>query len=398
MTPTPDAQPHPSARPTPVGRADPFREPTVEPEPCTPLENAVHDQIRRSHIPGMSVAVVRHDRLLWASGHGQADLATGAPATPETNYLWFSMTKIATATAALALAASGRLDLDAPVREYVPAYPAADVTPQPTVRQLLNHTAGAANPPPIRWVHPADHPGPDPQTFLTRRLRRHRRPRYPIGGQAHYSNLGYLILAQAMAAASGQPITTLVTQTVLEPAGMQHTGYTWPSARATATGYLRSPRLATPVLHALLPGVVGPRHGAFQSFRPFLVDGAGYGGLIGDVLDAARLAALHLADGTLGGNTVISPTAARTMRTIATPGSRFDLGLGWFRPTTGRERQPAYVEHLGSGGGYYNALRIYPDLDLGIAIMANTTTSYDHDAICSAAATTFGDGGSAART
>jgi CubicO group peptidase (beta-lactamase class C family) len=338
----------------------------------------------------MSVAVVRHDRLLWAASHGHADLAAEARATPDTVYLWFSMTKIATATAAMALAESGRLDLEAPVREYVPAYPAAGVTPQPTVRQLLNHTAGVANPPPIRWVHPADHPAPDPQAFLTRRLRRHRTPRYPVGGAAHYSNLGYLVLAQAMAAAAGQPVTELVTRTVLEPTGMRHTGYSWPSGAATATGYVRAPRVAIPVLRALLPAVVGPRHGAFQSFRPFLVDGAGYGGLVGDVLDVGRLAALHLGDGALDGHRVVSADTARAMRTIGTPGPRFDLGLGWFRPATARGQRPAYVEHLGSGGGYHNALRIYPDLDLGVAIMANTTTSYDLDAICSVAVTTFG--------
>jgi CubicO group peptidase (beta-lactamase class C family) len=74
------------------------------------------------------------------------------------------------------------------------------------------------------------------------------------------------------------------------------------------------------------------------------------------------------------------------MRTIATPGRRFDLGLGWFRPAAARHADPAYVEHLGSGGGYYNALRIYPDRDLGVAIMTNTTSAFDHDTICAAAA------------
>jgi CubicO group peptidase (beta-lactamase class C family) len=75
------------------------------------------------------------------------------------------------------------------------------------------------------------------------------------------------------------------------------------------------------------------------------------------------------------------------MRTIEAPGPRFDLGLGWFRPASARGTRPAYTEHLGSGGGYYNALRIYPELDLGIAIMTNTTSSHDHNAICATAAT-----------
>lgn len=39
---------------------------------------------------------------------------------------------------------------------------------------------------------------------------------------------------------------------------------------------------------------------------------------------------------------------------------------------------PHHVEHIGAGGGFYNAMRIYPDLDLGLVVMANTTAAYDH--------------------
>ena len=149
------------------------------------------------------------------------------------------------------------------------------------------------------------------------------------------------------------------------------------------------PRVLVPALRAALPaGIVGDRVGDQQAFRPFLVDGAGYGGLVGDVVDAGRLAAVHLGDGQLAGRRVLSPEGAQRMRTIATPGKPFDLGLGWFRPAATRDVSPAFVEHLGSGGGYCNVLRIYPDLDLGVAIMANTTRSYDHHAICTAVTTT----------
>jgi CubicO group peptidase (beta-lactamase class C family) len=361
-----------------------------QPDPDQAVAAASRSELRRCHVPGLSIAVTRHDRLLHAAGYGYADLAAQLPATPRTAYLWFSMSKIATATVAMGAAEAGRLDLDAPVHEYVPGYPNRPVPVQPTVRQLLNHTAGAANPPPIRWVRPARSPAPDPREFLDRVLRgRHGRPKYPIGGPARYSNLGYLILAEAITVATGRPFTDHVTDVLLRPAGMTRTGYTWPAEAAPATGYLRAPRILTPALKALLPGgIVGPRHGRYQAFRPFLVDGAGYGGLVGDVIDAARLAALHLGDGVLDGRRIISAEAAQQMRSITTPGRPFDLGLAWFRPPDQRTVRPGFVEHYGSGGGYHNAVRIYPDLDLGIVVMANTTRGYDHDAICAAAAAT----------
>jgi CubicO group peptidase (beta-lactamase class C family) len=90
------------------------------------------------------------------------------------------------------------------------------------------------------------------------------------------------------------------------------------------------------------------------------------------VLDAARLARLHLADGTIDGHRVLAPHTAQRMRTISSPGKPVDLGLGWYRKhntATG----PPHLEHIGAGGGYDNAMRIYPNLDLGLVVMANTT-------------------------
>jgi CubicO group peptidase (beta-lactamase class C family) len=80
------------------------------------------------------------------------------------------MSKIAAATVAMAAAEAGHLHLDAPVHKYVPGYPSRPMPTQPTVRQLLNHTAGAANPLPIRWARPAGSPPPDPKEFLHRIL------------------------------------------------------------------------------------------------------------------------------------------------------------------------------------------------------------------------------------
>ncbi len=60
-------------------------------------------------VPGLAIAVVKGDSLLYAKGFGVADLAAGSPATPRTSYLWFSMTKIVTATAVVRLAEGGKL-------------------------------------------------------------------------------------------------------------------------------------------------------------------------------------------------------------------------------------------------------------------------------------------------
>ena len=340
-------------------------------------------------VPGLSVAVTDAERLLFAEGVGSADLASGRPATADTRYLWFSMSKIATATAAMQLSAQGRLDLDAPVRSLVPAY-AARSGAEPRVRQLLNHTAGAANPLPVRWVLPADSSAEDVRAFTRRLLDRHGRPKRRAGGPARYSNVGYLILAEVISAAAGEPFEAHMRRSLLEPAGMAGTDYAHWAEADNATGYVRLPRAATPLLRAALPGgIVGERHGKHLALMPFRVAGAGYGGLIGSVTDGARLLQLHLADGQIDGRRVLAPESARAMRAIVTPGRRFDLGLGWFRRPQDRGASAAFVEHWGTGGGFWNAMRLYPALGLGMVVMANTSRPYDHHALMTALLPTF---------
>jgi len=344
----------------------------------------ITDLMARHHVPGLSIAVTDSDRLLFAEGFGHADLAPRRPVTADTRHLWFSMSKIATATAVLRLADEGRLDLDAPVDSLVTSFSARSGE-QPRVRQLLDHTAGAGNPLPLRWVLPADASDADVAAFARRVLDRHPRPTRPADGRARYSNLGYLVLAALITRVTGEAFEDHVRRQVLEPAGMTATGYTRDRAADHATGHVRLPRPLTPALRAVLPaGTVGDRHGQQVALRPFRVAGAGYGGLIGSVTDAARLVRLHLADGTIDGERILAPGTARSMRTIHAPGRPFDLGLGWFRRPADRDAQPAFVEHWGTGGGFWNAMRLYPERGLGIVVMANTTRAYDHHALMTA--------------
>ena len=350
---------------------------------------AVTAVMARHRVPGLSIAVTDADRLLFAEGFGLADLAAKRPATRDTRYLWFSMSKIATATAAMRLSDDGRLDLDAPVSTLVPAYTRVSGE-QPTVRQLLNHTSGAANPMPVRWVLPADRSDADVRAAARMVLQRHGRPTRAPGGSARYSNVGYLVLAEAVERVTGERFEEHVQRSVLEPAGMAGTGYAHRPDGVHATGYVSVPAGFTPALRAVMPaGIVGERHGSQVALHPFRVAGAGYGGLIGSVTDAARLLRLHLADGSIDGRRVLASTSAREMRDLRTPGRPFDLGLGWFRPAADRAVRPAYVEHWGTGGGFWNAMRLYPDHGLGMVVMANTTRSYDHSALMSALLSAF---------
>lgn len=348
---------------------------TTAPPLPDPVRDAVTTLMRRRRIPGLVLAVTTTDDLLCGGSFGSAVLQPQQPARSDTAWLWFSMSKLITATVAMQLVEQGQLDLDAPFRTYLPE--AGVISTNATVRQLLSHTAGIANPLPLRWVRPADAAEKDAD-LLARLHKTIATPRRGPGGRAAYTNVGYLVLGQVLENAAGEPFRELAQRRVLTPAGMTSTGYGYLPGAAAATGYVRAPRAADPLMRAVLPaGVVGKRHDRQLALRPFLVNGAAYGGLVGPVTDAARFARLHLRDGELDGRRVLSADSARQMREVRWPGKPFDHGLGWFRKPVDDPSRPELVEHYGAGAGFWNAMRLYPSEGLGMVVMANTTQTYD---------------------
>jgi CubicO group peptidase (beta-lactamase class C family) len=352
--------------------------------------DAVLRRLTARKVPGLSVAVMQADGAMTEQAAGFADLAGAKPATLDSAYMWFSMTKIATATAVMQLVERGALGLDDPVERYLPEFPRPRAGwPQVRVRHLLSHSAGLANPLPIRWVHPAGKPGREPHEFTLELLARHEKLRFAAGSKASYSNLGYIALGEVITAAAGQRYEDHVRQHILAPLGMTRTAFSYRPAMAggggAATGYQSRLSPLTPVLRGLLPdGITGANQGRFLSFRPFYVEGAAYGGLIGSARDAARFMSVHLNGGSAGGVRLLAPEGVAQMQVIAARGRRMDVGLGWFRRHARRKGGERYLEHVGGGAGFFNLMRIYPDRGLGVLIMGNVTR-YDQEHLVAAA-------------
>ncbi|HKT38833.1 MAG TPA: serine hydrolase domain-containing protein, partial [Ktedonobacterales bacterium] len=91
--------------------------------------NAVDDYITArmgaAHIPGVSVAIVKGDQIVYLKGYGQAD-PSGRSVTPQTPFIIGSISKTFTALALMQLVEAGKVDLDAPVQRYLPWFRVAD--------------------------------------------------------------------------------------------------------------------------------------------------------------------------------------------------------------------------------------------------------------------------------
>jgi CubicO group peptidase (beta-lactamase class C family) len=221
---------------------------------------------------------------------------------------------------------------------------------------------------------------------VERLLGKNRGLRFVPGERARYSNLGYLVLGEVISEVSGMGYEDFVQERILLPLGMTRTGFSYARAgQEAAAGYHPLHPFLTPFFRAALPkGVVGPRQGKYVAFNPFYVEGPAYGGLIGGVEEAARLVLLHLNGGRVGDAQLLSAESVAEMQRMSPRGGKRDFGLGWFRAREARQKRPPFVEHLGGGAGFWNAMRLYPEESLGVVIMGNST-SYDHESILDAA-------------
>jgi CubicO group peptidase (beta-lactamase class C family) len=350
---------------------------------------------KAAEIPaGLSVVIVHNHQVVYASGFGLANGPQGVKAAPETVYMWWSMTKMVTATAIMQLYDQGLIDLDAPVSGYLEYFPAE----QPiTVRQLLNHSAGLPTPDADFFVeiNLDGEPLLDSDNVARAYCKEFTKNSFEPGTSAAYSNKHYLLLGQIVSEVSGQPYTEYVEENILTPLGMDNTDFTYSGEAMVANAAASA-----------VPADDTERFVSALDMHRGLGDGADFirkvddqytwikrlnciaasGGLIGSTTDAIRFVQMHLNGGKIDGAPILSPESIALMQEmqLSTNGDPLGFGLGWFVEKRGEH---PYVEHGGSGW-FLGAtmMRLYPDDGLGIVIMGNTGPDYGRKDIIDAAA------------
>ena len=183
------------------------------------LDLWIEQQVTHRNLPGLSIAIVFDQEIVWAKGYGYSDVEQKIPATPSTVYRIGSVTKLFTSTAILQLRDQGKLRLDDPVSLYLPWFrirnPFPDA-PEITFRHLLTHTSGL--PREAAFPYWTDHVFPTREALAA-----------AVPGQDavdapettyHYSNLGMSLLGEVVTEVSGQPWADYVQEKILQPLGM----------------------------------------------------------------------------------------------------------------------------------------------------------------------------------
>jgi CubicO group peptidase (beta-lactamase class C family) len=174
--------------------------------------------------PGLVYGVVADGQLVHVGNFGVQDIESRRPVTRDSLFRMASMTKAFTALTVLKLRDDGLLRLDAPAADYVPElrawkYPTDD-SPPIRVRDLLNHVAGLVTDDP--W---GDRQTPLPDEDFTRMLRAGVPFTGVPGTHYEYSNFGYALLGRIITNVSGKHYADTITRTLLQPLGMQSSGF-----------------------------------------------------------------------------------------------------------------------------------------------------------------------------
>jgi CubicO group peptidase (beta-lactamase class C family) len=328
------------------------------------------DLITRAKTPGIHYLAIDAERVRFEYTGGLADIGRRIPVDATTTMMAYSMSKTITAVAVLQLVEAGKVGLDDPLERHV-AHPYG---PHITIRHVLAHTSGIPNPIPLRWVHPAErHATFDESAALAAVLRSHPKPAFSPGAKYRYSNIGYWLLGEVVAHASGRRFEAWVADRVLRPLAVPpaELGYVIPDSAHHAGGYLERFSFFNLVKGLLIDrALVGGHEGPWVRIRSHYPNGPAFGGLVGTARGFARF----LQD-QLRGQSVLLDRATRQLlyepqRTRE--GAPVAMTLGWH---VGNPAGSRFYYKEGGGGGFHSLMRVYPLSGAGVAtiVMTNAT-------------------------
>jgi CubicO group peptidase (beta-lactamase class C family) len=316
-----------------------------------------------SAFPGAVIAVGRHDTVLLLTAVGHYGAGDTRPVTPQTIYDLASLTKvIGLTTAVMMLVDSGKLDLDAPVQKYVPAFQGGGPGKERvTIRNLLTHSSGLPAWRPL-FAESSTREGAFALVDTTALLRQ-------PGDTFIYSDLGAIALTQAVEAITGQRLDAFLDARLFGPLAMGSTRYLPPETWRTRIAPTEND---TAFRHRML-------HGEVHDENAGRLGGvSGHAGLFSSAPDLARFAQWLLDSrippgrpaGGIGAFLPHDVVVEFTRRQQIPPGS--SRALGWDTPSenssAGTKLGPRAFGHTGFTG---TSIWIDPDRDLFIILLSN---------------------------
>lgn len=315
-----------------------------------PLAEKITELMERLQVPGVAVGIW-HGGEAYTAGFGVTNVEHPLPVDENSLFQIGSTTKTVTGTAVMRLVEQGRLDLDTPIRAYLPdlRLADADVAARVTMRHLLTHLGG--------WVGDFfEETGLGEAALATYVAHMADLPQLtPLGAVWAYNNAGFSLAGRVIEVVTGQPYEAAVQELVLDPLAMNMSFFFAHDA----------------ITHRVAVGHEVLADGPVVA-RPWALARSAHaaGGIISTAVDQLKYARFQLGDGTAAsGERLLRPETMRLMQSPQAPANLGrEIGLSWLLKTVGGVR---VVMHGGATKGQLSAFLLVPEHDFALTVLTN---------------------------
>lgn len=318
-------------------------------ESAAVLERFVEAQMRQHRIPGLAIALVERDRVVWAKGFGVADPSDSTRKVgASTPFRVASVSKLFTDIGVMQRVERGAFHLDSAVTRYAPGFAARNPFGRaPTLRELLQHRSGIVREPPVGHYFDATSPSLEATVESLNRTTLI----YAPGTTTKYSNAAIALAGRLLEIESGRAFADVMATDVLQPAGM-----------STATFAPDAAQLARRAR-----GTMWTLDGRTFAAPTFALGLGPASELSASMLDLAGFLRTIFADGVGPGGRVLEAGTLRAMWGEGAGAAQGLFGLGF---ALGRLDGATRIGHGGWHYGFATELAALPDEKLGVAVSA----------------------------
>ncbi len=333
--------------------------------PLSGLDDYVNKAIKDWDVPGVAIAIVKDDKVIFVKGYGVREIGKTDAVTPNTIFAIGSSSKAFTTAALSMLVDEGKLKWNDPVSKYLPNFQLFDpyVTREMTVRDLVTHRIGLERGDRLWYATDYD------RNEILQRIR-FLKPSSSMRSKFGYQNIMYLAAGQIIPAITGKSWDDFIKERIFTPLGMK-------SSDTTIRTLKKFSDVAAP--HVKIDDKV-------KSVPYRLIDNIGPAGSINsNALDVAQWLRLQINAGKFGDKQLVSAANIKEMHSqqtiipleglytsIYSEAHFLSYGMGWFLSDY---RGRKMVEHGGAIDGMRSAVSMIPEEKLGVVVLGNMNGS-----------------------
>lgn len=331
------------------------------------MSGYIEEALENNKVAGLSIALVDGQKTVWQAGFGYADIQNNVAADEATLYNMASVSKLFIGTAIMQLVEAGKIDLDAPLSDYLEEFEIKSRfpprTPPVTIGTMLTHHSGLPGDMLYKFVEKYSDKSVEYYNNYEETLLNYLKEVHvanPPGYVHAYSNISYNLLGFVIQRVSGIPLVDYMRENILLPLGMENASFT-PLFMREETGAL----IALP-------------HAGLEPGEKYLWMAHGAGALNAGMGEMTAFIKMVLARGLSGNNRLLSEESLEKMLTLQNEGNELDgetrLGLSFFLNDPIFDYAGKNCSHSGGMVYYFSDLKILLEHDLGVVVAVNSNT------------------------